>query len=130
MQKQLKAVIEFHNTYQIGVGSKPVGEVSSEQTLLRYKLMREENEEYLEAASKGDLVEVADALGDMLYILCGTIIDHGLQYKIEEVFDEIHRSNMSKLGTDGKPIYRADGKVLKGPDFFEPNLKKILLEED
>ena len=76
--------------------------------------MKEENEEYLEAANKNEIVEVADALGDMLYILCGTIIEHGMQHKIEEVFDEIQRSNMSKLGTDDKPIYR-EGKFLKVP---------------
>ena len=62
----------------------------------------------------------------MLYILCGTIIEHGMQYKIEEVFDEIQRSNMSKLGEDGKPIFRKDGKVLKGPNYFKPNISKIL----
>jgi len=92
-------------------------------------LMREENEEYLEAANTNDLVEVADALGDMLYILCGTIIEHGMQHKIEEVFEEIQRSNMSKLGADGKPIYREDGKVLKGPSFFPPNIKDIFGKE-
>jgi predicted HAD superfamily Cof-like phosphohydrolase len=62
----------------------------------------------------------------MLYILCGTILEHGLQDKIEEVFDEIQRSNMSKLGEDGEPIYRADGKVLKGPNYFRPKIKAIL----
>jgi len=72
------------------------------------------------------LIEVADALGDMLYILCGTIIEHGMQNKIEEVFDEIQKSNMSKLGSDGNPIYREDGKVLKGPNYFKPNILKIL----
>jgi predicted HAD superfamily Cof-like phosphohydrolase len=72
------------------------------------------------------LVEVADALGDMLYILCGTIIEHGLQYKIEAVFEEIQRSNMSKLAKDGTPIYREDGKVLKGPNYVRPNIKEIL----
>jgi predicted HAD superfamily Cof-like phosphohydrolase len=64
----------------------------------------------------------------MLYILCGTIIAHGFQDKIEAIFDEIQRSNMSKLGIDGKPIYREDGKVLKGPGYFKPDLKKILNE--
>jgi predicted HAD superfamily Cof-like phosphohydrolase len=88
--------------------------------------MAEENDEYFEAAQNDDLVEVADALGDMLYILCGTIIEHGMQYKIEEVFNEIQRSNMSKLGADGNPIYREDGKVLKGPSYFKPNIKEIL----
>ena len=79
-----------------------------------------------EAAKNKDLIEVADALGDMLYILCGTILTHGMQHKIEEVFDAIQDSNMSKLGEDGKPIYREDGKVLKGPNYFKPNLKEIL----
>jgi len=88
--------------------------------------MSEENDEYLEAAKNNDLVEVADALGDMLYILCGTIIEHGMQNKIEEVFDEIQKSNMSKLDLDGNPIYREDGKVLKGPNYFKPNILKIL----
>ena len=88
--------------------------------------MREENEEYLDAANNRDLVEVADALGDMLYILCGTIIEHGMQHKIEEVFDEIQKSNMSKLGADWKPIFREDGKVLKGPNYFKPDINSIL----
>ena len=69
------------------------------------------NEEYLDACKNGDLVEVADALGDQLYILCGTILKHGLQNKIEEVFDEIQRSNMSKLDINGNPIFREDGKI-------------------
>ena len=91
--------------------------------------MAEENEEYLEAAKNNDLVEVADALGDMLYILCGTILEHGMQDKIEEVFNEIQRSNMSKLGANGKPIYREDGKVLKGPSYFKPKIQEIITSE-
>ena len=63
---------------------------------------------------------------DMIYILCGTIIEHGLQHKIEKIFDEIQRSNLSKLGNDGLPIYREDGKVMKGPNYFKPNISKIL----
>ena len=93
---------------------------------LRFSLMDEENKEYLEAIKNNDMIEVADALGDMLYILCGTIITHGMQDVIDEVFEEIQRSNMSKLGRDGKPIYREDGKVLKGPNYFKPNIAKIL----
>ncbi len=92
--------------------------------------MREENEEYFDAAKQGDMVEVADALGDQLYILCGTILKHGMQHKIAEVFEEIQRSNMSKLGTGGVPIYREDGKVLKGPDYFKPNIAEILATEE
>ena len=95
-------------------------------TRLRFSLMDEENKEYLDAIKNKDLIEVADSLGDMLYILCGTIITHGMQDVIDEVFEEIQRSNMSKLGNDGKPIYREDGKVLKGPNYFKPEIAKIL----
>ncbi|MFM8596376.1 MAG: hypothetical protein ACKOBN_04705, partial [Flavobacteriales bacterium] len=91
-----------------------------------YNLMKEENEEYLEAAKNGDLVEIADALGDQLYILCGTILRHGLQDMIEPIFQEIQRSNMSKLDENGKPIYREDGKVLKSALYFKPDISKIL----
>ena len=127
MKKSLAAVQEFHEAFDLGVKEEPTAALGAKKVQLRYELMKEENEEYLEAAQKGDLVEVADALGDMLYILCGTIVEHGLQHKISEVFDEIQRSNMSKLGLDGKPIYREDGKVLKGPNYSKPNLEKILL---
>lgn len=126
MKKYIDAVHEFHEAFGLGIQNKPIANIGKERNLLRYKLMREENEEYLEAANNNDLVEVADALGDMLYILAGTIIEHGMQHKIVEVFDEIQRSNMSKLGEDGKPIYREDGKVLKGPNYFKPNIKEIL----
>jgi predicted HAD superfamily Cof-like phosphohydrolase len=126
MKKSLAAVQEFHEAFGLGVNQQPTTGLGAEKIQLRYELMKEENEEYLEAAKNGDLVEVADALGDMLYILCGTIVEHGLQHKISEVFDEIQRSNMSKLGGDGKPIYREDGKVLKGPNYTQPDLAKIL----
>ena len=126
MKNKIEAVKAFHAAFKIGHRETPKANLGIEKNMLRYKLMREENEEYLEAANEADLVEVADALGDMLYILCGTIIEHGLQHKIEEVFDEIQRSNMSKLGEDGEPIYREDGKVLKGPNYFKPNIKEIL----
>lgn len=126
MESKLNAVREFHEAFGLGVRQEPSVQLGQDKNLLRYKLMREENEEYLEAAQNDDLVEVADALGDMLYILCGTILEHGLQHKIEEVFNEIQRSNMSKLGADGKPIYREDGKVLKGPNYFKPDIAAIL----
>lgn len=126
MKKHINAVKEFHTAFKIGYRETPKASLGLEKNMLRYKLMREENEEYLEAANNDDLVEVADALGDMFYILCGTIIEHGLQHKIEEVFNEIQRSNMSKLGENGEPIYREDGKVLKGPNYFKPDIKSIL----
>jgi predicted HAD superfamily Cof-like phosphohydrolase len=126
MKNKIESVKAFHEAFKIGYRDSPKADLGSRVNTLRYKLMREENEEYLEAASANDLVEVADALGDMLYILCGTIIEHGLQHKIDEVFGEIQRSNMSKLGENQQPIYREDGKVLKGPNYFKPNIKDIL----
>nr|WP_322624653.1 nucleoside triphosphate pyrophosphohydrolase family protein [uncultured Flavobacterium sp.] len=126
MKKQLDSVTQFHTSFKLGVGESTRASLGENLNLLRYNLMKEENEEYLEAAQNNDLTEVADALGDMLYILCGTIIEHGLQHKIEEVFDEIQRSNMSKLDHNGEPIYREDGKVMKGPNYFKPDFSSIL----
>jgi len=126
MKKKIQAVKEFHTAFGLGMHEEPKVNIGDDRKLLRFNLMKEENEEYLEAVQNNDLVETADALGDMLYILCGTIIEHGMQYKIDEVFNEIQRSNMSKLGKDGKPIYREDGKVMKGPNYFKPNIKAIL----
>lgn len=126
MKKNIDAVKAFHSAFKIGYRETPKADLGIDKNELRFNLMKEENEEYLEAAKNNDLIEVADALGDMLYILCGTIIEHGLQHKIEAVFDEIQKSNMSKLGADGQPIYREDGKVLKGPNYFKPNIDKIL----
>lgn len=126
MKSKINAVKEFHNAFGLGVSNTPQADLGIAKNRLRFNLMDEENKEYYEAAANNDLVEVADALGDMLYILCGTILEHGMQYKIEEVFEEIQRSNMSKLGTDGMPIYREDGKVLKGPSYFKPDIKAIL----
>lgn len=116
----------FHDAFGISNAAAPTGAIGDREALLRYKLIREENEEYLEAALRGDLVEVADALGDILYILCGTLLKHGLEHRIDEVFREIQRSNMSKLGADGKPIYREDGKVMKGPNYFRPDIAAVL----
>lgn len=126
MKNKIKAVRAFHTLFGMGVSEDMVADLGEAKNRLRFNLMDEENKEYLEAAQNNDLVEVADALGDMLYILCGTILEHGMQYKIEEVFDEIQRSNMSKLGADGKPIYREDGKVMKGPNYSRPNIEAIL----
>jgi predicted HAD superfamily Cof-like phosphohydrolase len=121
-------VRDFHDAFRIPNADAPIGNIGDKDAQLRYTLMREENEEYLEAANRGDLVEVADALGDMLYILCGTILKHGLQNKIADVFVEIQRSNMSKLDANGQPIYREDGKVLKSDRYFRPDIGSILAQ--
>tara|TARA_Y100000385_G_C13037646_1_gene613772 strand:- start:7 stop:507 length:501 start_codon:yes stop_codon:yes gene_type:complete len=93
---------------------------------LRLELIREEYEELEEALENRDLVEVADALTDLLYVVYGAGHTFGLD--LDDCFDEVHASNMSKLGNDGRPLKREDGKVLKGPNFFEPDLKSILEE--
>ena len=121
----MNAVKDFHDTFGLSYNDSPTVDLEKKIIELRYNLMKEENEEYIEAARKKDIIEVADALGDMLYILCGTIIEHGMSDIIEDVFDEIQKSNMSKLGADGKPIYREDGKVMKGPNYFKPNFTKF-----
>ncbi|OFZ07825.1 MAG: hypothetical protein A3D92_03330 [Bacteroidetes bacterium RIFCSPHIGHO2_02_FULL_44_7] len=126
LEEIIGEVAKFHNAFGIANNHEPTVDLSDADIQLRYKLMREENEEYLEAAQKGDLVEVADALGDMLYILCGTMLKHGVQDKMVEVFTEIQRSNMSKLDKDGNPIYREDGKVLKSELYFRPDIQSIL----
>jgi predicted HAD superfamily Cof-like phosphohydrolase len=129
IKKPIEAVTKFHESYGLGIEHTPKANLPKNISELRFNLMKEENEEYLQAAQDQDLIEIGDALGDMLYILCGTIIAHGFQDKIESIFDEIQRSNMSKLGADGKPIYRKDGKVMKGPNYFKPDLKKILIKD-
>jgi predicted HAD superfamily Cof-like phosphohydrolase len=125
MKKQLEAVEKFHNAFGQDNGKYP-RPLTEDEYELRHSLMREENNEYLDACDENSLVEIADALGDQLYILCGTILRHGMQHIIEDVFDEIQASNMSKLGDDGKPILRDDGKILKGPGYFRPDLSKFI----
>jgi predicted HAD superfamily Cof-like phosphohydrolase len=125
MEKQLKAVEQFHKAFGQENGKWPKN-ISADEFELRHRLMSEENDEYLDACDENSLVEIADALGDQLYILCGTILKHGMQHIIEDVFEEIQASNMSKLGEDGKPLLREDGKILKGPGFFKPDLTKFI----
>src|SRR3954462_1275236 len=125
LYEKIKSVEEFHNTFKIG-NADTVKLIDEKDYTLRYNLIKEENEEYLDACKNGDIVEIADALGDQLYILFGTILKHGLEHKIEEVYDEIHRSNMSKLDEQGQPIFREDGKILKSTLYFKPDIGKIL----
>lgn len=126
MKEVIEKVKEFHTVFGLDYQQRPVADVGRRTIELRHRLMQEENDEYLEAAINGDLTLVADALGDKLYILCGTILAHGLQHKIVEVFEEIHRSNMSKLDSNGNPIYREDGKILKSENYFLPDISSIL----
>jgi len=91
---------------------------------LRYDLIKEELDEFEQAIKEKNLKEVADSLTDILYVTYGA--GHAFGIDLDKCFDEVQRSNMSKLGEDGKPIYNEHGKVMKGPKYFEPNLKKFI----
>jgi predicted HAD superfamily Cof-like phosphohydrolase len=125
MKSNIEKVAHFHEVFKIGNNNEP-SFLTEKESDLRFNLLKEENEEYLEACKSGNMVEIADALGDILYITFGTIMRHGLQHKIQEVFDEIQQSNMSKLDENGNPIFREDGKILKSEKYFKPDIKSIL----
>jgi predicted HAD superfamily Cof-like phosphohydrolase len=135
MKHQINQVQEFQKAFSQVINNKPTL-VNPALAGLRFDLMKEENDEYLEAVLNKDLIEIADALGDQLYILCGTILTHGMQHVIAAVFDEIQRSNMSKLDDYGKPIINGEngildgsrpmGKILKSKSYSEPNIKQFL----
>lgn len=125
MKRALEAVTEFHRTYGHPVAERPTlpGKKLFE---LRERLIAEELAELGEAYAKADVVGIADALGDLAYVVAGAAVAFGIP--LDRVFEEIHRSNMSKLGADGKPIYREDGKVMKGPNYFPPDIEAALVE--
>jgi predicted HAD superfamily Cof-like phosphohydrolase len=121
MKQQIEQLKQWCSAIDVPVPDK-LQMLSDERIVLRYTLMSEENEEYVEAETE---TELADALGDMLYVLVGTILEHGMHHKIEEVFSEIHRSNMTKV-VDGKVVRRRDGKILKPETYEKPNIESIL----
>ena len=124
----VKDVMKFHDVYGQPYSTQ-VTLIEEERYKMRHRLQQEENNEYLKACEEQDIVEIAHEIADEFYVLVGKVISHGLQDKIMDVFDEIQRANMSKLGIDGKPIYREDGKVLKGPNYTPPDVKKIFKKE-
>jgi predicted HAD superfamily Cof-like phosphohydrolase len=125
MNKQIDHVKKFHEVYEAPV-LENAGIPSADRCELRHKLMAEELKEFKEAYENNDLIEVADALTDLAYVLFGSVLEFGLQDKFEALFEEVQRSNMSKLDENGRPIKREDGKILKGPNFFLPDLKGII----
>ena len=126
MKDQLDSVRCFHEVFQAYMERTPTAKVPAEISQGRIQMFLEELEEYRAAVHNHDIVEIADALTDMLYVLLGTFITHGLQDIAEELFAEVHRSNMSKLDEQGKPIFREDGKVLKSDQFSDPDLRSII----
>lgn len=120
----IEQVKEFHRTYGLPIVETPTM-APPDRAKLRINLIDEEMSEFVTAIFRDDIVEVADALGDLIYVVIGAALEYGIP--LEAVVTEIHRSNMSKLDENGNPIYREeDGKVLKGPDYFPPNLKGVL----
>tara|TARA_Y100001936_G_scaffold248774_1_gene297413 strand:- start:1572 stop:1949 length:378 start_codon:yes stop_codon:yes gene_type:complete len=114
----------FMSTF--GQEVKKKSELSGEKiNSLRLSLIQEELDELIKAIKENDILEVADALTDILYVTYGA--GHAFGINLDKCFDEVQRSNMSKLGKDGKPIYNESGKVMKGPDYFKPDLSKFLL---
>ncbi|CAI8223219.1 MAG: nucleoside triphosphate pyrophosphohydrolase family protein [Candidatus Thermoplasmatota archaeon] len=118
MLEEFNEAFEIPHSESPTVGDEDLGE-------LRIRLLEEEVQEYAEAVRAGDLLEILDALGDIAYILAGSVLNHGLQHVIDDAFKEIHRSNMAKL-VDGKVLKRADGKVAKPDDWTPPDLKQFL----
>ena len=135
MQQQLEDLEWFQKKFNSTYNETP-SLLEEEDYVLRFKLLQEENEEYLEACRNNDKVEILDALTDQLYIVLGSIVSHGMQHVIEKAFDEVQDSNISKLDDEGLPIIngengvwdesRPKGKILKSKNFFEPNLKQFL----
>jgi predicted HAD superfamily Cof-like phosphohydrolase len=127
MNPLVASLLEFNQAFDIPKLDSP--DIGPEELIeLRIKLLREEVEEYAEAARAGDLVEVLDALADIGYILAGTILNHGMQNIYDDAFDEVHRSNMAKL-VDGKVLRREDGKVMKPQGWTPPQLAQFVSKE-
>jgi predicted HAD superfamily Cof-like phosphohydrolase len=120
-------VREFHLAYELPVADAPSADLPAGQVALRQDLIDEEVSELREAAADADLVGVADALADIVYVAYGTALVYGID--LDAVLDEVHASNMTKLGADGRPVRRADGKVLKGPGYRPPNIAAVLSRE-
>ena len=118
-----RKVKNFMETFGQEVKSRP--SLSSDKiNILRYNLIKEELDEFKKALDNNDLLEVADALTDILYVTYGA--GHAFGIDLDACFEEVQNSNMSKLGDDGKPIYNDQGKVMKGPNYFKPDLSKFI----
>lgn len=122
MRTPHELVMEWHRIYGVPIGEEP-DFITVDRTKLRMDLIKEEYHELVTAVREGNFNETIDALGDLVYVIYGMAIEMGVN--LDLVMEEIQRSNLSKLGEDGKPIYRADGKVLKGPNYSPPDLDRI-----
>jgi len=121
------AVSEFHCAFNLPVRETPGAEIDESLARLRIVLLEEEVDEFMAASEKRDLVGIADALADIVYVVYGTALTYGID--LNAVLHEVHRSNMSKLGSDGKPILRDDGKVIKSGQYFRPDIAAVLSQQ-
>ncbi|WP_136444040.1 nucleoside triphosphate pyrophosphohydrolase family protein [Pacificoceanicola onchidii] len=122
----LSTVRAWHEAFEVPIKDSPV--LPEDRVQMRLAILEEEVAELREAVEAGDMVEVLDALCDIQYVLDGTFLEFGMHGVKGAAMGEVHASNMSKLGENGAPVLREDGKVLKGPNFFPPNLRQFLPE--
>lgn len=127
VSRAMQSVAEFHMSFHLPLETRPQSNVEPELRELRIELLREEFEEFKDAVAKNDVVSVADALGDIVYVAYGAALTYGID--LDAVLAEVHRANMSKLGPDGEPLLRDDGKVLKPPTYMAPDVRRVLLDQ-
>lgn len=122
------AVAEFHRAFNLPMRRSPSSEIDDDLVKLRVALLEEEVDEFVTAPGKADLIGIADALADIVYVIYGTALTYGID--LDSVLREVHRSNMSKLTSEGKPLIRDDGKVLKSERYFPPDIASVLGPQD
>lgn len=127
VSRAMQSVAEFHMSFDLPLERTPQQQVDTDLGALRVELLREEFEEFRDAVVRQDVVAVADALGDIVYVAYGAALTYGID--LDAVLREVHRANMSKLGPDGEPLLREDGKVLKPPSYVAPDVRRVLLDQ-
>lgn len=129
MERQIAQVKDWHQIFQVPINTG-LEEMTQDRKYLRDNILREEVDELIQAMLRNDKVEAADGIVDCMYILIGTAHEIGIADKLVACFDEVHRSNLSKLDNEGRPILRSDGKILKSSNYFRPDLKRIIESDD
>lgn len=123
-----KALRDFHTAYEQDINNAPITPIPDDLRDFRETLIDEEYKEFKDATRSGNVADIAKEGIDLLYVVLGTLVSYGVP--ITAVFEEVHRSNMSKLGPDGKPIKREDGKALKGPDYKPADVWQVLIDHE
>jgi predicted HAD superfamily Cof-like phosphohydrolase len=127
VSEAMASVAEFHIAFHLPIEFRPQPSVPLELAELRIELLREEFEEFVDAVRREDTVAIADALADVVYVAYGAALTYGID--LDAVLREVHRANMSKLGSDGQPLMRSDGKVLKPITYTPPDVRRVLLDQ-